>query len=460
MSAQPQLVDPTQATAAQIPLQSFTIPPFPAEAKHLRALTLTSDIKLDEYQSLLDKPFSIPSGSDTTTIAQTCPFLEALTLELFSLGYPPGFLSVLANDVAPNTKTLTIYSQLLAGITDESRDDAVRFLERLTELRALHLLDVFTRPGFWSRVAPFLRSSKDNLPASASDVSSTSDPDSSTTQDPPKTDSPTLPSSSPQRKGLLALELNYTTQHSDPTFLSKVHSAELPLLISPSLISLSFNVSEADVTNDPEDPTNAALQPKENETDEEKRARLEMEAGRDGVMTFNKSNAVGLVKGLTEEGWAPRELRLLNLTLYTLSLGDLRRVMERHKGLLVLGVTVEVEDAGRTRREIVALLKEFGKGIEQMEVVVSPSLGFYMQVNRVPSTALKDAFPGEKELKELEEAGSKLQSFKATVLRSAHLQKLEWEKKDGRWTGGFIRGTAQKEEEEKKRKQEALPALS
>ncbi|KAG8624376.1 hypothetical protein KVT40_007443 [Elsinoe batatas] len=448
MSAQPQLVDPTQATAAQIPLQSFTIPPFPPEAKYLRALTLTSDIKLDEYQSLLDKAWSIPSGEGTTTIAQTCPSLEALTLELFSLGYPPGFLSVLANDVAPNTKTLTVYSQLLAGITDDSRDDAIRFFERLTELRALHLLDVFTRPGFWSLVAPFLRSSKDNIPG----------PDSS----PEKVDEahppPPVPAG-PTRKGLLALELNYTTQHSDPLFLSKVHSSELPLLISPTLVSLSFNVSEADVTNDPEDPANGPLLPKDNETDDEKKARLEQEIGRDGVMTFNKSNAVGVVKALTEEGWAPRELRLLNLTLYTLSLGDLRMVMERHTGLLVVGMTVEVEEAGRTRKEVVKLLKECGRGVEQMEVVVSPSLGFYMQVNRVPSTALKDALLSQEDLEELDKAGCKLQSFKATVLRSAHLQKLEWEKKDGKWTGGFIPGTAQKEEEDKRRKQEALPEV-
>ncbi|KAF2220342.1 hypothetical protein BDZ85DRAFT_284757 [Elsinoe ampelina] len=447
MSAQPQLVDPTQATAAQIPLQSFTIPPFPPEAKHLRALTLTSDIKLDEYQSLLDKAWSIPSGEGTTTIAQTCPSLEALTLELFSLGYPPGFLSVLANDVAPNTKTLTVYSQLLAGISDDSRDDAIRFFERLTELRALHLLDVFARPGFWSRVAPFLRSPKDNTPTS-------SDQDEKIDEAHPP---PAPPSAN--RKGLLALELNYTTQHSDPLFLSKVHSSELPLLISPTLISLSFNVSEADVTNDPEDPANAPLLPKDDETDEEKKARLEQEIGRDGVMTFNKSNAVGLVKALTEEGWAPRELRLLNLTLYTLGLGDLRRIMERHTGLLVVGVTVEVEEAGRTRKEVVRLLKECAKGVEQMEVVVSPSLGFYMQVNRVPSTALKDAFPSKEDLEELDKAGCKLQCFKATVLRSAHLQKLEWEKKGGKWTGGFIPGTAQKEEEDKRRKQEALPEV-
>ncbi|PNS19678.1 hypothetical protein CAC42_7522 [Sphaceloma murrayae] len=436
---QPEMVDPNKATAAQIPLQSFTIPPFPPEAKHLRALTLTSDIKTDEYQDLLSQPFSIPSGSDATTIAQTAPLIEALTLELFSLGYPPGFLSVLANDVAPNTKTLTIYSQLLGGISNESQDDAVRFFERLTSLRALHLLDVFTRPGFWSRIAPFLRSTKDNPPKVDEQQSA---------DDPPS-----------PRKGLLALSLNYTTQHSDPTFLSKVHSSELPLLVSPSLISLSFNIAEADTTNDPEDPTNASLLPVENESDEDKKKRLEAEAGRDGVMTFNKSNSAVLVKALMEEGFRPRDLRLLNLTLYTLGLGDLERVTGMHKGLVVLGVTVEVEDAGKSREVWGRVLKGL-ESLETVEVVVSPGLAFYMQINRIPSTALEDAFPNKEELDTLSSEGSKLQTFKATVLRSAHLQKLEWERKDGEWVGGFVPGTAQKEEEEKKKAHERLPVVS
>ncbi|KAG9705984.1 hypothetical protein KCU73_g17830, partial [Aureobasidium melanogenum] len=44
-------VDPAQAQGAQIPLQTFSLPQFPPQAGGLRALTLTSDIKLDDYQS-------------------------------------------------------------------------------------------------------------------------------------------------------------------------------------------------------------------------------------------------------------------------------------------------------------------------------------------------------------------------------------------------------------------------
>ena len=113
-------VDPAQAQGAQIPLQSFTIPDFPPEAHSLKALTLTSDIKHDEYQKLVEGSFSIPP----------LPVgIESLTLELFSMGYPVGFLSRLA-DRLPNLKSVVIYSQLFAGITKESQADAVEFFKK------------------------------------------------------------------------------------------------------------------------------------------------------------------------------------------------------------------------------------------------------------------------------------------------------------------------------------------
>jgi hypothetical protein len=124
-------VSPQDAQGAQIPLPNFTIPTFPPEANGLRALTLTSDIKVDEYQDELSKPFSIPPLPSS---------IESLTLELFSLGYPAGFLSALAERL-PNLKSLVIYSQLFAGISQESQNDAIAFFKALPGLRALHLLD-------------------------------------------------------------------------------------------------------------------------------------------------------------------------------------------------------------------------------------------------------------------------------------------------------------------------------
>ena len=131
-------VDPSQAQGAQISIQSFKLPDFPSEARALKALTLTSDINVEQYQSILKQDFSIPS---------TIPHgIESLTLELFSLGYPPGFLQHLA-DRLPNLKSVIIYSQLFPGLSAQSQNDAVLFLKKLPSIRALHLLDVFARPG-------------------------------------------------------------------------------------------------------------------------------------------------------------------------------------------------------------------------------------------------------------------------------------------------------------------------
>ena len=128
-------VDPAQAQGAQIPLQTFTLPEFPPAAQSLQALTLTSDIKVDEYQKILSEPYAIPP----------LPVgIESLTLELFSMGYPPGFLTQLAERL-PNLKSVVIYSQLFAGITEESKDDAVGFFKKLQNSRALHLLVVFAK---------------------------------------------------------------------------------------------------------------------------------------------------------------------------------------------------------------------------------------------------------------------------------------------------------------------------
>lgn len=144
-----QPVEPAQARAAQIPLQDFSLPTFPQEAftsgtspssppfhplftlppggsisdfwtlrtptseseadnkTGLESLILTSDIKLDEYTALLSQPFSVPELPHSIT---------SLTLELFSLGYPPGFLSELGRQLK-GLKTLTLYSQLFAGTT-------------------------------------------------------------------------------------------------------------------------------------------------------------------------------------------------------------------------------------------------------------------------------------------------------------------------------------------------------
>lgn len=329
MAAAPQLpqgeyVDPAQAQGAQIPLQSFKIPVFPPQARGLKALTLTSDIKLDEYQDLLSQPFEIPPLPTS---------IESLTLELFSLGYPAGFLSQLA-DRLPNIKSLVVYSQLFGGISDASLLDCVEFFQKLPGLRALHFLDVFARANFFTAIAPYVTYSHEN-----------------------------------GRRGLMFLEVNYTVQHNDPDFLPKIQATELPLLIGPGLITASCNVSEADVTDDPEDPNNAG------ETSAEEQAK-------DGIMAFNKSLATGLLKALSDEETRPRNLKVLNSTLYTITAASVKQLAETHKGLMVLSSTVEVDDPDVFRKELIETLPLLEK-IEQVEVVASPSLQFFMAVSFV-----------------------------------------------------------------------------
>ena len=315
-------VDPAQAQGAQIPLQDFNIPEFPPQAHGLKALTLTSDVKVDEYQEILSKPFSIPPLPDS---------IESLTLELFSLGYPTGFLSQLAERL-PNLKSVVIYSQLFPGITDESQQDAVEFFKKLQNLRALHLLDVFAKQKFFRDAGKWLRYNTSDAPGEA-------------------------------RRGLMFLEVNYTFRHEDESFLHKVQATELPDLVGPGLISCSFNLSVPEgAEDDPDDPTN-----------------IQGVADKEGVMAFNKSLAPDPVSVLTKEEISPKGLRALNLTLYTLTAKHLLEVLKVQKHVMVLNVTLEVEPGEDWKKQLVEALEEC-KQLEQVEIVANPTLQFFMEV--------------------------------------------------------------------------------
>ncbi|KAL1301570.1 hypothetical protein AAFC00_005805 [Neodothiora populina] len=388
MAAQSQLpqgeyVDPAQAQGAQIPLQSFSLPQFPPQAQGLKALTLTSDIKLDDYQSLLSQQFEIPLLPTS---------IESLTLELFSLGYPPGFLTQLA-DRLPNIKSLVVYSQLLGGVSEASQADCVEFFRKLSGLRALHLLDVFAKAGFFTSIAPYLTYSAEGEDA---------------------------------RRGLMFLEINYTVQHSDADFLPKIQATELPKLIGPGLITAAFNVSEADVTDDPDDPNNASDAPEE-------------ELAKDGIMAFNKTLASGLVDMLTDEETRPRSLKVLNLTLYTLTPADLKKVAEKHTGLMVLSATIEVDEQDANRRFLVKTLASLNK-LEQVEIVASPSLPFFMAVQNTRANALEGSMPSIKDMEGLAEKCKQLKNLKANILRSHAMDSLEWAKDKDKWEGGIKHG--------------------
>jgi hypothetical protein len=400
-----QPVDPSQAQGAQIPLQSFTLPNFPPEAQSLQALTLTADIKVDEYQKILSDPFTIPPLPNG---------IESLTLELFSMGYPPGFLSQLAERL-PNLKSVVIYSQLFAGITKESHQDAVEFFKKLQNLRALHLLDVFAKEKFFTEAGKWLRYNTSDAPGEA-------------------------------RRGLMFLEVNYTFRHEDEDFMHKIQATELPDLIGPGLISCSFNIAMPEnVEDDPDDPSN-----------------LQQAGDKQGVMAFNKSLAADPVIALTEEENSPKGLRALNLTLYTLTLEDLKKLLEVQKHVMVLNVTLEVEPGEDFKKKLLEAMEPC-KSLEQVEIVANPSLQFFMevcilaqscyahlvhhlhtdmslQVQNPRHGTIGKTFPSADDMQAWSSRCEKLSSFSVNVLRATNFGTVDWEKKDGKWVGGVTEG--------------------
>ncbi|QDS67565.1 hypothetical protein FKW77_003280 [Venturia effusa] len=368
-NAQP-TTDASQAQGAQIPLQNFELPVFPREAGGLMALTLTSDIKLDEYSELLKKPSSVPRLPRS---------IQSLTLELFSLGYPPGFLTSLIKEL-PDLKTLVLYSQLFAGISPESKKDAVQFFANAKSLRSLHFLDVFAQPHFIQEIAPKIKE---------------------------------------RERGLMFLEVNYTFRHEDELFLERVSGPELPLLISPSLITCSLNVSVPDLTDDPDDPANLVHE-------------IKKDTSRDGVLSYAQDDATNaaLIKCLTAEESAPRALKLLNITLYTISLAQLQTLLEQHKGLLVLSVAVESPSADDVKKVLVDTLSVC-KSLEQVEIL------FNLGSDEVPQN-VEEIYYTKEEMEGLSAKCAKLHSFKANVMRRTNVQSLSWTKTGDKWDGGIL----------------------
>ncbi|KXT12291.1 hypothetical protein AC579_5651 [Pseudocercospora musae] len=362
-------IDPSQAQAAQIPLTDFNIPSFPPEARSLRALTLTSDIKVDEYQEILDRPWTIP-----TTIPAG---IESLTLELFSMGYPKRWLSTLADRLGPNIKSLIIYSQIFPGLNEETMADAIEFFQKLSKnLKAVHFLDCF------AKISPWLKN-----------------------------------------QGLMFLEINYTFRHEDEDFMAKIQAPELPMLIGPGLISLSLNLSEPEnVPEDEQDP-----------------ATIQGVSGKEGVMAFNKTLTGELIAALTEEESAPKGLRALNTTLYTLTPEMIGEVVKDKKDLMVLQMTAEIEPGEATKKKLLGAIEHL-EHLESLEIVANPSLQFYMDIQNPRHQVLEKTFPDVWDMNKLSEKQEKLSSFKANVLRTTTLGTIDWERVDGKWKGGVKEG--------------------
>ncbi|MCJ1255818.1 hypothetical protein MMC24_003636 [Lignoscripta atroalba] len=372
------------AQAAQIPLQSFTLPTVPPEAAALQALTLTCDIKPDEYAALLTQPFTVPVLPQSIT---------SLTLELFSLGYPDGFLPALSTAL-PNLKDLTLYSQVIPATSPEASDSSAQFFENIrSHIQELHLLDVFAPRGFFHRAGKLLSTSQ-----------------------------------SSEKPELRFLEINYTYRHEDPEFFQLIpHAEDLAQLIGPSLVTCAINISPPIETDDPQDPSN--LDAEGNEYKKKPQ----------GVDALPHVLSEILVDKLVGEDTSPKGLLLLNTTLYTLRLDQLVKVLERHDGLMVLNATIYLEPTEEHRSGILSALGGC-PSLEQVELVGNPSLDLYhvMAAANPQASALESILPSLDDIKTLGGKCPKLESFKFNVLRTNRLGYAEWVKEGGEWKGGFV----------------------
>lgn len=349
--------------AAQIPLRTFHIPDFPPEAAHLKELTLTSDIKPSEYSDLLATTVS------SDAISKSIPEgIESLTLELFSLGYPASFLANLGQAL-PNLKALTLYSHLIDGISDASRKDAGEFMfnalvgngDNGGGLRELHLLDAFCRKGFYAGIGETLEDLYlDGDAASA----------------------------------MLLLEVSYTYRgHSDPDFLSRVHGDEIPLMLVPSLIAVSLRLSPQ-----PQDGSAAGFSnglpydPADVDADGNPIPGQKPQ----GIIPFPSTypGTALLVEKLTptlettEDETedppipGPQALKMLDSTLYTLTLDELSRILGHQTQLAVLNASVLIGTDEHAKKTILNTIRSASPALETVELVGVPEE--FIEVSSLP----------------------------------------------------------------------------
>ena len=317
--------------AAQIPVSSFTLPTFPASASHLRELTLTSDIPLPEYQPLVTTggEYELPVLPQSIT---------HLTLELFSLGFPgrnPRFLTNLARTL-PNLKSITFFSCLIDGLTNESRSDAEQFFSpSLTpSLCEIHVIDSFVRPGFWSTITKNL-------------------------------------SGDPHPSGIKVIEVSYTYRgHEDGDFLARLHGEELALLITPSssIVGAGFGLVEVRSDEIPDvDDQSATL----TDSDGQNLADAKRKEVASGILPFaNDSRATKALLShfSTLKPDDVAELKVLNLSVWTLTVSDVKEIISK--------ITPSSDSDGKTGLIdlTISLLLEPGYHASLIPVLASPAL--------------------------------------------------------------------------------------
>lgn len=63
-----------------------------------------------------------------------------------------------------------------------------------------------------------------------------------------------------------------------------------------------------------------------------------------------------------------------------------------------------------------------------------------MQVQNPRSGVVEKSFPSAEDMDALSKKCSKLSSFKVNILRTTSFGTVEWERKNGKWTGGVKEG--------------------
>ena len=347
---------------AQIPISSFAaLPSFPPEAAHLRSLTLTADIKLSDYQTLLKGgEYELPEPPQSVT---------HLTLELFSLGFPgrnPRWLSNLARAL-PNLKSVTFFSCLLDGLDDASRADAVAFFDLACVLREVHVIDCFVRPGFWTDVGKLWseRARDARLEAEADEAGNGAGGDDG--------------GDAVGDGGLKVVEVSYTYRgHEDSDFLARCHGEELARdLLVPGLVGFGCGLVEEaegdkELGDGKEDKTAGGI------------------VG--GVLPYasdsraTRATVERFAAVLEQDRTALRGLKVLNLALWTLTVQDVKEILGRIRpeaessstatGLIDLTLSVLMAD-----NWVQGLADAFGgpnaaavKNLEGIEIVGVPSI--------------------------------------------------------------------------------------
>lgn len=378
--------------AAQIPLDSFTLPTFPPAASQLRALTLTSDINLNDYQAKHLQPGTF---EPSTTLP---PSITHLTLELFSLGFQAPFLTEIANRL-PNLQSLTLFSCLIDGLSDTSRKDALTFFKTTaSSLRELHIVDTFARVGFWKEVGEIFSSAST--------------------------------SSAESEAGLKVLEVSYTYRgHFESDFLNRTAGDEWSTIITPGLIGVSLNFSSP-----PEEDSEASMQAEKPEDQEELKAQ-------DGILPFASDGRASLgirqkfeALGGGKDGGVG--LKVLNLSMYSLRPAEVGEIVSvcatgGAGGLAGLTVSTLLEEKWLETLSGELARKDAGKYIESLEIIGVPVAGGDEVVDEDVEKLLMKSKEG---METLAKSCPNVERFEMSILKSRRIGNVVWEKEKGTWT--------------------------